>query len=80
MFGTEDFSRKLNGFRRLWELFHLEHRRRLLAIAAIAGILSACAGEPRPAIPSPQGTPVTVGDWEVTTGGRVRVEGGYVGS
>jgi hypothetical protein len=50
-----------------------------LMLIAASCVLAACQGAPRSPIPPPQGTPVAVGDWDVTTSGRVRVEGMYVG-
>jgi hypothetical protein len=47
--------------------------------AALLGIalLGGCQSAPVPA--SAEGTTTTVGDTTITTGGRVRVETGYVG-
>jgi hypothetical protein len=49
--------------------------RATLPIALAALLLAACSSTPPP---PPAGTTTTVGGWEVTTGGRVSVDGGVV--
>ena len=51
----------------------------LAAAALIAALLASCQSTPQAPAVAPAGTTTTVGDTTITTGGRVRVETGYVG-